>query len=258
MTPPPAMECSFPECNFTTPASIPSYELVLKSLELHVSAAHITSSTSPRQPVTKVEKPKRPVISCDMSESDWTFFEHKWNRYKRQSGIVGQQIVDEIWACLDVDIERLAFQDGLCSTDPTTLLESVRKLAVTTVHPALHVVSLHEQRQNAEESVKKFSARVKGSAKNCKLSKQFTKTGCQEQVSFLEETCYHVVMTGINNEDLKEKVLTQAMIGSVKNLSSLIEYAIAEESAKQKTPPRNLAALERKPQTPKNGKKCIG
>ena len=107
MTPPPAMECSFPECTFITPASIPSYELVLKSLELHVSAAHIQSSTSPRQPVTKVEKPKRPVISCDMSESDWTFFEHKWSIYKRQSGIVGQQIVDEIWACLDADIDRL-------------------------------------------------------------------------------------------------------------------------------------------------------
>ena len=44
-------------------------------------------------------------------------------------------------------------------------------------------------------------------------------------------------MTGIHSEDLKEKVLTQAMMGNVNDLASLIEYAVAEESAKQKTPP---------------------
>ena len=256
MTPPPTMPCSFPECEFATPASIPTYELVLKALELHVNTAH--GPVSNAKPIVKVEKPKRPNISCNMSESDWTFFEHKWNRYQRQSGISGQQVTDEIWACLDADIERLAFQDGLSSSDPTTLLEHVRNLAVTTVYPALHVVSLHEKKQSADESIKQFSARVRGIAKNGKLSKQCTKTGCQEQVSFIEETCCYVVMTGIHSEDLKEKVLTQAMIGNVKDLASLIEYAVAEESAKQKTPPRSLAAISRKSQPKTHVKKCIG
>ena len=157
MAPPPEMECSYPECNFSTPPSIPTYELVLKALELQISTAHtpltINMSNPARQQVSKVEKPKRPSVSSNMSESDWTLFDYKWNRYKRQPGISGQQEVDEIWACLETDIERLTFQDGVCNSDPTQLLKKLKKLEITTVHPAIHVVSLHKLKQNSEETV---------------------------------------------------------------------------------------------------------
>ena len=230
------MSCSYPACDFETPTGIPTFELVLKSLELHVNTLHSTNQSKREAP--KVEKPKRPTVHANMSESDWVFFEHKWSRYKRQSHITGQQIIDEIWACLESDLERLAFQDGLDESDPDKLLAAIKALAVTTVHPALHVVSLHETKQLRDETVKAFSTRARGVAKNCKLEKQCTKLGCDEMISFTEETCYHVVLAGIYEETLREKILTQAMVGSVKNLPTLIEYATAEESAKQKTPPR--------------------
>ena len=99
------MECSFPECNFVTPSSIPSYELVLKALELHISAAHSVAKPTSQNAQVKIEKPKRPTVTANMSESDWVFFEHKWSRYLRQSGIHGQQIIDELWAYLDQDLE---------------------------------------------------------------------------------------------------------------------------------------------------------
>ena len=75
MTPPPQMSCSYPDCDFLTPLNIPSYDLVLKSLELHANTAHMAPQTT--SGVTKVEKPRRPAIVCNMSESDWTFFLHK-------------------------------------------------------------------------------------------------------------------------------------------------------------------------------------
>ena len=50
-------------------------------------------------------------------------------------------------------------------------------------------------------------------------------------MSFVDETCYHVVMAGLADKELREKVLTQAIMGTVKDLSSLIEYTTAEESA---------------------------
>ena len=159
MTPPPGMECSHPDCEYATPNSIPSYELVLKALELHINAAHGSRPGTQSQQI-KVEKPRRPNVTSNMSESDWVFFMHKWDRYKRQSGIVGRQIVDELWACLDSDLERLAFQDGMSHTDPDNLLQAIKTLAVTTVHPALHVVSLHETKQNQNEPIKSFCART--------------------------------------------------------------------------------------------------
>lgn len=253
MTPPHSMTCSFPECQFSTPQGIPTYELALKSLELHIQALHNASPT--RKETPKLEKPKRPTISSNMSENDWIFFQHKWSRYKRQATISGQQIIDELWACLETDLERLAFQDGLDETDPDKLLDAIKSLAVTTVHPAIHVVSLHETKQRPDETVKAFSARVKGVAKNCNLKKTCPKSGCSEMVSFTEETCYHVVLAGIHNEELREKVLTQAMVGSVKNLSTLIEYATAEESSKHKTPTRTVAGIDRVSQSKSNDRK---
>ena len=106
MTPPISMQCSHPGCTFATPGGIPTYEFVLKSLEIHVTSAHNPSSHQSNQ---KIEKPKRPELTSGMSESDWVFFQHKWSRYQRQSKISGQQVIDEIWACLDAELERLAF-----------------------------------------------------------------------------------------------------------------------------------------------------
>ena len=253
MTPPPSMTCSAPGCSFETPPSIPTYELVMKSLELHVQSVH-SSSTRPN--TTRTEKPKRPVVTSNMSESDWVFFQHKWTRYVRLSQIQGQALIDELWACLEPDIERLAFQDGINETDHERLLTAVKQLAVTTIHPSLHVITLHEAKQSSEENVKSFSARVRGIAKNCELTKVCPKQGCLEQVSFLEETCYHTVITGILDDDLRQKILTQAMTGTVKDLPTLLEFAAAEEASRQKTPVRSVNAIQKSkhPQT----KKCIG
>ena len=43
-----------------------------------------------------------------------------------------------------------------------------------------------------------------------------------------------MVIAGLNDPDLKDKVLTQAMLGSVKDLPSLLNITAAEESAKLK------------------------
>ena len=258
MTPPPSMTCSYPSCDFTTPAAIPSYELVLKSLELHINAAHgnHNAASTTRNFVNKVEKPKRPVITTSMSESDWSFFHNKWLRYQRQANLQDQQVTDELWACLDDDMERLAFQDGLNTLNSDELLSSIKRLAVTTLHPSLHVVALHNLSQHSDESTKAFSARVRGVAVNCNLVKQCSATSCTENVSFVNETCYHVVMAGIASAELKEKILTQAMMGTVKDLPTLIEFATAEESAKVKDTTKVAAIVRPQKTSNQQVRKC--
>ena len=248
------MGCSNPTCQYETPANIPTYELVIKALEIHVRSAHSEVSNRAQSGV-KTEKIKRPTINANMSESDWTFFTHKWDRYSRQSNVSGQQLLDELWACLDPDLERLAFQDGLQASTAEDLLSKIKTLAVTAIHPSLHVVALHQLKQNEQESTKAFSARVRGVAANCNLEKKCSETNCPKVVSFLEETCYHVVMTGLLDENLKEKVLTQAMLGVVKDLASLVDYATAEEASRQKSPLKELAAITRKASSEKQQQK---
>ena len=89
--------------------------------------------------------------------------------------------------------------------------------------------------QQEGESVKAFGASVKGTASNCNLEKTCPKVGCDQNVSFMEETCYHVVMLGLLEQDLKEKVVTQAMLNTMKDLPTLLNYVTAEESSHAKT-----------------------
>ena len=120
----------------------------------------------------KRKKPKRPTVSPGMSEAEWDFFIHRWNRYKRQTNLSGQSLVDELWATLDIELERLAFHDNLKATGADDLLVEIKKLAVTVLHPSVHIVALHEMKQEQDETTKVFSARVKGTASNCNLKKK--------------------------------------------------------------------------------------
>ena len=230
------MQCSAEDCTYETPSNIPTYELVIRALEIHTQTVHRIHSGVSHGP-TKTEKPKRPILTTGMSEAEWEFFIHRWERYKRQTNLSEQGLLDELWATLDLDLERLAFHDNLQASTATELLEAIKNLAVTVLHPSVHIVALHEMKQGETETTKMFSARVKGVANNCNLKKKCTRRGCNETVSFVDETCYHVVLSGIADCEMKEKILTQAMLGTVNNLTTLLNYTTAEESAKTKSLP---------------------
>ena len=51
-------------------------------------------------------------------------------------------------------------------------------------------------------------------------------------------------MSGLSDPTLKEKVLTQAMLGTVKDLTTLMNYATAEESSKKKHPAKEVVYMK--------------
>ena len=96
----------------------------------------------------------------------------------------------------------------------------------------MHIVALNDMKQQQSETVKSYSARVRGTAANCNLSKKCPNTDCDKEVPYLEETCYHVVISGLFDSDMKDRCLTQAMLGNVSDLTTLVNYCTAEESGK--------------------------
>ena len=120
------------------------------------------------------------------------------------------------------------------------------------------MVALHQLRQDSSESTKAYSARVKGLAKNCNLVKTCTRDGCSEKVFFVQETCYHVVMAGLASDELKEKGLTQAMLGVVTDLPSLLNYTSAEESSRKRNPVNEIANVSHRRSVKILGKTCTG
>ena len=101
---------------------------------------------------------------------------------------------------------------------------------MSVLHAAVHTVALHEARQSQSESTKAFAARVRGIATNCDLSKACE---CSKQVSFLDETVYHVVLAG---RDMQERALSAAILKTIKDINSLVEFCSAEESGRKSAP----------------------
>ena len=164
-----------------------------------------------------------------MTEHDFRFFESEWGLYKRATGVKNQALVDELWSCMSNPLKKLAFDQGDIENLLTEelMMTRIKSLAVAVLHTAIHTVRLHEATQVPDESVKTFSARVRGIASNCVLVK---KCECLKPVSYLDETVYHVVLAGLRDKDMQEACTTQALLGNIKDIATLIEYCSAKES----------------------------
>ena len=231
------LTCSATGCGYSTPEGVPDFGAQLTCLSLHTQQAHPAPAPagvdagSAGRPTCKVDKRARPTVSSEMSEHDWRFFLSEWDDYKRATGISGQNMLDELWSCMVPDLKRLAFDQGgkeFLNTE-VLMLARLKLLAVSVLHAAVHTVSLHEAHQLPEESTKAFAARVRGIAANCHLSKDCT---CGIKVSFLEETVYHVVMAGLRDREMQERCLSAAILKTITDINSLVEFCSAEESGR--------------------------
>ena len=190
MAPPPSQSCSVPGCDYSTPENIPTWEMLTTHLNTHTQAVHPAPAPAPQPTApgakgSKTAKKNRPSITNQMSEETWRFFLDEWNRYKRQTGIKDQELLDELWSCMTDELRQLAFSEGGTSSLNTedSMTKRIKSLAVITLHSSVHTVNLHELRQQSDENVHAFAARVRGISASCNLQKKCN--SCQEVV-----TCY--------------------------------------------------------------------
>ena len=112
MAPPAPKSCYMPDCEYATTTGLPTYDLVLRDLELHTRYAHPQIPSQSVQGGGHTNEPKpdrlpRPTIGEGVTEADWMHFVDKWSRYKRStlSNATPQHISDQLWACCDSDLE---------------------------------------------------------------------------------------------------------------------------------------------------------
>ena len=115
-----------------------------------------------------VEKRSGRIVG-NISETDWNFFESKWTRYKRSAKLVGEDLVDQLWACMSDGLERQCHDHG-ASVDTTTeeqLLELMKAMSIRGVNKLCNVVEFLNLKQNETEPIQKFISRVRGQALTC-------------------------------------------------------------------------------------------
>ena len=99
-------KCQLDGCDYVTPENLATQDAVLKALEIHLRFHELTIKTAEsgggaveRRKKNVAEKLVRPTIDEDASEADWEFFLTKWKIYVAAAGLVGEELVFQLWNC---------------------------------------------------------------------------------------------------------------------------------------------------------------
>ena len=114
------MCCPVADCPYKTPATLPTYEMVYKDLDLLTRYGHHDLQVAQQAGqlgqggagAPKPDRLPRPQIGEGASQSDWVYFKDNWERYKRSTCLDAQKAVDQLWACCSDELARSVYDGG--------------------------------------------------------------------------------------------------------------------------------------------------
>ena len=172
MPPPNPVPCSDVDCDYTTPAGCPTWELLRDFLQQHKETVHPTATSQRVGHNAKLESLPRPQFTLNMTESKWQFVNMQWVAYIDQTPASDEQKVQQLRAACDKDLLQRLYDCGSFVTLTTVqlLLVKMKELAVISVHKTIHMVQLWKMAQESTESIRAFAARITCKSDLCELS----------------------------------------------------------------------------------------
>ena len=85
MPAPNSIPCSVVDCDYTTPAGCPTWDLLRDFLQQHRESVHPATNGPRIGHNAKLESLPRPKFTLDMSESQWQFTQKRWDAYIAQT-----------------------------------------------------------------------------------------------------------------------------------------------------------------------------
>ena len=239
MPQPAPLKCLKRDCDWITP-QCPQWDQMMRLMEGHLWAEHPGDTPPPSLhaapgggATAKTEKLPRPTLDEDISEADFNFFQSEWQRYKRSTKLTGQDIVDQLWACMTPSLKRQCHDHGasLDTTSEDHLLELLRVYCIRGTNKLCNVVDFLNLKQEEDETVAKFISRVRGQALTCNFKMKCTKEGCTQEVSYADKMSSHIIVRGLYNLDIQEDVLKLAATTEDDlDLKKITETALAGET----------------------------
>ena len=114
-----------------------------------------------------MEKAKRPELSSDISDEDWSYFISRWTQYKKATGISGDDIVTQLMECCSERLRRdhhRTFSGGATVLTEASVLAELKQITVCKRNKAVNRVKLSTMKQDRGEPVRKFAGRVRSLA----------------------------------------------------------------------------------------------
>ena len=200
------VQCPFPGCNFATIDT--ETDLACTLLKIHASGAHTQQEGLAVRETARVEKVKRPTITTGGSSEDWSYFTVRWQDYVTATKITGPELVIQLLECCDEELRKdLTRLSGGTLTAKTEeeVLAAIKSLAVREENTMVARVTLHEMRQDRDEPIRSFAARIKGQAGICKY---VLTCPCQREINYSDYILRDVVVQGLYDNDIQLDLLS--------------------------------------------------
>ena len=232
-----ALECTHEGCTsgaggakFKTPALEATQ--ALEYLKYHREDVHGQRGVAAGGGADKVQLSKipRPEISGGCSQEDFKFFTRKWDQYVRSSNEKdGTKLKDQLTNCPDDTLRSALYKalgDRIDTISVKDLLKEIEVLAVVRQSNNVNTLAMISAKQERDEPVRQFAARLRGLAAVCDLSVTCT---CGLKVSEVDKWVRMSLIGGLNDEDTKQAVLSKV---DEMPLDETITFVEARETGK--------------------------
>lgn len=226
----PAVECPIAGCDYKT-----------LDLDASIVAALLTAHATAHAPAApqhaaaaKVEKVRRPTIAIGGSTEDWQYFKTRWEEYVSATKLTGADTIIQLLECCDEPLRKdLTRSAGGSLTNKTEneVLASIRQLAIKQENTMVARATLHGMRQDRDEPVRAFVARLRGQAGVCKFSLTCPSAGCGTVVSYTDQIICDVLTRSIVDQDIQLDLLGEK--DQDMSLETVINYIEAKEAGKR-------------------------
>ena len=225
----PVIKCPFPGCDFEVKEDVPD-DCKSSVLNIHLvyhQQTHASINSG------KAIKLSRPILAAENSTEDWIYFVTRWDSYKSATKLQGAEVTAHLLECCDEalrkDLSRV-HRNSLPAMDEVNLLKAIKRLAVIEESTLVSRYNLHNMKQDIDEPIRSFVARIKGQAHICKLFVPCP--NCEfEQVDFSDQIVRDVVTRGLNDEDIRLNLLGDK--NQDMSLEETIAFIEAKESGKK-------------------------
>ena len=128
-------------------------------------------TTATHAVLPKPEKVNCPNFDLDESSEKWECFKTRWNIYKTITGLFGNNVQIQLMETCGEKLRFAMFQydTKVDQKSETDILAAMKRLSVEEDNVMVTRVNLHTIRQDSDEPIKNFSARLRGQAELCKF-----------------------------------------------------------------------------------------
>ena len=216
------IKCPFPTCLYTTGSVEPS--IAVELLRIH-GLTHNSANA-------RAQKIERPSIGTEISAADWNYFESRWKDYVTATGITGTSQVLQLLECCDEQLRRDITRNAngpLASKPIDEVILTIKSLAVKQESVLVARATLMAMRQDRDEPIRAYCARVRGQAAVCQYS--ISCPDCKTDIDYADNTIRDVIAHGLDDKNIQLELLSYA--SSDPTLEEVLHFVEKKEAGKR-------------------------